>query len=184
MKLHFTILGYAKAQDRPAAVALPPKGGKALVKRAQGILDFAGPTPLREADRQVVMDALNLRTRVHVYDRPGDRDWKNTVLTFLIAERICQDPLWDGPVILEATFYFPVPKSYPKRLHEAVARGERIPHITGKDTEQLIKPIKDACTGRVWTNDNRVYDEHVLVLYGSPPRVEVTLELEEGRRTR
>jgi Holliday junction resolvase RusA-like endonuclease len=182
MKLSFTILGYAKAQDRPAAVALPPKGGKALVKRAQEVLDFAGPTPLREADRQVVMDALNLRTRVHVYDRPADKDWKNTVMLFLIGNKVCQDPLWDGPVILEAIFYFPVPKSYPKRLHEAVARGERIPHITGKDTEQLIKPIKDACTGRVWTNDNRVYDEHVLVLYGSPPRVEVMLELEEGKR--
>lgn len=184
MKLSFTIYGFARAAGRPRSTALLPKGGVATQKRAQEILKFYGTNPIPPAERQVIAEAIGLQARAHTYLPKPDKDWRNTILTFLIAERVRQDPLWDGPIVLEATFYFPVPKSYAKRIHEAVARGERIPRVVQEDTEQLIKPIKDAARGIIWRDDVLVYDEHVVKIYGAPPRVEVSLELEERRRVR
>jgi len=181
VKLSFTIYGFARAAGRPRSTALLPKGGVVTRKRAQEILRFYGDQPIPAAERQVIAEAVGLQARAHTYLPKPDKDWRNTILSFLIAERVRQDPLCDGPIVLEAHFFFPVPKSYPKRIHEAVARGERIPRVVLEDTEQLIKPIKDACRGIIWRDDVLVYDEHVIKLYGSPPRVEVSLELQESR---
>jgi len=184
MKLSFTIYGFARAAGRPRSTALLPKGGAVLQQRAKEILDFRADTPIPAQERQEILQALSLHARAHTYLPALDKDWRNTILTYLIAAKVRQDPLWNGPIVLQATFYFPVPKTYAKRIHVAVARGERVPRIVREDTEQLIKPIKDACRGVIWHDDVLVYDEHVVKLYGSPPRVEVTLELVEAWRPR
>jgi len=183
MKLHFTIPGYAKAQGRHQSVALLPKGGKALRHQAQEILKFYGDNPIPPKERQTVADALNLEARSYSYQAPADRDWLNTLRWHMIQER--QEPLWEGPVIVEATFFFLVPKSYKRWIHEAVARGEHVPVIVGRgDPEQLIKPVLDACKGFIWRDDRLVYRCVVERLYGLQPKLELMLELVEERRPR
>lgn len=183
MKLQFTIPGFAKSQGRHQSVALLPKGGKALRTQAQEILKFYGDSPIPSQQRQTVTDALNLEARSYSYQAPADRDWLNTLRWHMIQER--QQPLWEGPVIVEATFFFLVPKSYKKWIHEAVARGEQVPVIAGRgDPEQLIKPVLDACKGFIWRDDRLVYRCVVERLYGLEPKLDLMLELVEERRPR
>lgn len=177
MKLEFTIPGFARAQGRTKAVAMLPKGGKALLKGAQDILDFYGTQPIPAEQQEVLRKALGLSARAHVYDQAVDRDWKNTIRWHLIRHR--QTPLWDGAVILEARFVSLIPKSYPRWMRDAVESGQELPRIVKPDTEQLVKPIKDACQGLIWRDDALVWKETVVKVYGKVPRVDVALELFE-----
>lgn len=183
MKLEFTIPGYARAQGRTKAVAMLPKGGKGLQSQAKEILDFYGSQAIPQEQQEVIRNAIGLSARAHVYEQTVDRDWKNTIRWHLIQHR--QDPLWDGPIIVVARFITTLPKSYPKWMHDRVAAGyEDIPKITKPDTEQLIKPILDACRGLIWRDDCLVWRGTTEKVYGKVPRVEVTLELVEDLAAR
>lgn len=59
-------------------------------------------------------------------------------------------PLFTGPVRLEVTFFFPRPKSHPKKnRHPLVA--------TRPDLDKLLRALKDPMTlAGVWTDDSLV----------------------------
>lgn len=175
MKIEFTIPGEARAQAQPRAMALLPKGGVAMQRLARETLEFYQGAPMPAAQRAIVTEALNLQAKAHIHEQDVDRDWKNTIRWHLIQVR--QTPLWDGPILLTVRFYSVLPRSRPKWMHEILAAGGTLPLDVRPDTEQLLKPLKDACTGLIWREDSRVYSEHVEKLYAFEPRVEVCLEL-------
>lgn len=85
-----------------------------------------------------------------------------------------------GPLVLEATFYFPRPKG-----HFRVRRGEPTGELregvplypTGRpDTTKLLRALEDACTGIVWKDDAQVVNQWVRKMYGEPARCEVRVE--------
>lgn len=84
-------------------------------------------------------------------------------------------PLFTGPLLLEATFYFGLPQSYRKNW---VDRLER-PHVFKPDLSNLIKYIEDVATGILFKDDCIISSINAKKLYSKTPRTEFTL-LETG----
>ena len=82
--------------------------------------------------------------------------------------------IWEVPVELECIFFFPVAKSWaPWRRAQALAG--QIMHTKKPDTDNLIKQVKDACTGILWRDDTFVVDTVGRKRYGETPRTVVVV---------
>lgn len=90
--------------------------------------------------------------------------WENKIQEQALKKR--PGELLDGPLILEATFYLQRPKSKPKRV--------KFPD-TKPDLDNLVKSVKDALEGIIYTNDSRIVDEVIRKRYGDPVRAEITV---------
>jgi len=90
--------------------------------------------------------------------------WEDSVRAQALQHR--PEQLMDGPLAMEATFYLLRPKSKPKRVKYPA---------TKPDLDNLIKSVKDALEGIIYTNDSRIVDEAVRKRYGDPPRVEIAI---------
>jgi crossover junction endodeoxyribonuclease RusA len=76
----------------------------------------------------------------------------------------------DGPLSLKIVFYMPRPKSLPKRV---------LFHTKKPDLDKLVRAIKDALTGVVWTDDAQVMSMSAAKLYaseGDMPRAEIQVD--------
>ncbi len=81
---------------------------------------------------------------------------------------------WTGPVMLRFTAIFETPKSWPKRLKEAAARGEL--YFTGRpDKDNIEKAIVDALNNWAYMDDSQIIGGGIK-RYGSPARTEIVLE--------
>lgn len=87
-----------------------------------------------------------------------------------------RDP-WTGPVRLTVTAVFAIPKSWPKRYHDALANGATIYHDVAPDGDNCLKLIEDACNRVLWRDDSQVVIAAVMKRYGHPERMEVVAEL-------
>lgn len=77
-------------------------------------------------------------------------------------------PYFDGPVALDAIFYFPKPKSLPMAKLNSY-------HITRCDLDNCIKFICDICTGITYKDDCIVALIHAVKKYDKNPRTVFTL---------
>jgi Holliday junction resolvase RusA-like endonuclease len=76
--------------------------------------------------------------------------WRQIIQIFFLKER---KAMIEGPIILTVNFFFQKIKG----LH-----GKIVPHTGKPDTDNLIKPVKDALTEiGVWKDDSQVYSEKV-----------------------
>ena len=82
------------------------------------------------------------------------------------ALNVRPEKLLDGPLALAATFYLMSPKSRPK--------GQAFPDRK-PDLDNLVKAVKDALEGVIYTNDSRIVREVAEKRYGDPPRVEIAI---------
>jgi len=90
--------------------------------------------------------------------------WEEAIRT--TALEYIPSTLFDGPLVLEATFYRLKPKSKPKK------------HLypdTKPDLDNLCKSVTDALEGIIFTNDSRFVDKILKKRYGEPPRVEIKI---------
>lgn len=91
--------------------------------------------------------------------------WRNVVSW--TAEKAMRDAglsTMRGPVKLEATFYFPKPKSTPKRV---------IYKTTKPDLSKLLRALEDSMSGIVYVDDAQICDLRVAKSFGCPAGVEV-----------
>ncbi len=98
------------------------------------------------------------------YTPAKTESWEDSIRAQALQYR--PEQLMDGPLALEATFYLLRPKSKPKRVKYPA---------TKPDLDNLIKSVKDALEGIIYTNDSRIVDEVARKRYGDPPRVEITI---------
>jgi Holliday junction resolvase RusA-like endonuclease len=101
-------------------------------------------------------------------DNPRTKGWQQLVAEQ--AQRVAQEGLFVGPVILWVTFSLPRPISLPKRV---------VQHTKNPDLDKLARVVCDALTGVLYHDDAQVVELHVFKLYaavGSPPRARITLE--------
>ncbi|MBE3586550.1 MAG: RusA family crossover junction endodeoxyribonuclease [Thermoanaerobacter sp.] len=95
-------------------------------------------------------------------------DWENSIRAQALAcrqEKLLNGPL-DGPLVVAMTFYLLRPKSRPKR--------EKWPDRR-PDLDNLVKSVKDALNGIIWTDDARIVDMRARKRYDSQPRVEIVV---------
>lgn len=82
---------------------------------------------------------------------------------------------FDGPLTLGVEFHLP----RPKRLLKKKSPTGEIPHLAKPDLDNLIKGLKDALKGVLWSDDALVYKYDDCGKYycakGGQPRVELTL---------
>ena len=98
------------------------------------------------------------------YTPAKTESWEDSIRVQALSCRPGQ--LLDGPLALEATFYLLRPKSKPKRV---------VYPSWKPDLDNLVKSVKDALEGIIYTNDSRIVDEVIRKRYGDPPRVEIAI---------
>lgn len=83
-----------------------------------------------------------------------------------------------GPLVLEATFYFPRPKGHygTGRNADVVKPGAPLYPDVKPDIDKLSRAILDSCTGVIWKDDAQVVNKWVRKMYGEPARCEVRVE--------
>lgn len=74
------------------------------------------------------------------------------------------------PIRLEATFYRERPKHLPKRVTMPVSRP---------DYDNYAKLLTDALEKFVYKNDSQICTALIKKRFGSPPRIELTIEVDE-----
>jgi len=87
-----------------------------------------------------------------------------------IQDTLLEKGIWfsEGmPIRLEATFYRLRPKSAPKRV--------KLP-VTSPDLDNYTKLLTDALEKFVYNNDSQITTMLIKKRFGSPPRIELTLE--------
>ncbi|MFC2000183.1 RusA family crossover junction endodeoxyribonuclease [Chloroflexota bacterium] len=74
------------------------------------------------------------------------------------------------PVRLKIGFYFPRPGSIPKK--------RRLP-TTRPDLDNYLKLVQDALNKIVYDDDAQITTVYMGKRYGSPPRIEIVVEVDE-----
>lgn len=80
----------------------------------------------------------------------------------------------ESPVEVEVVGYFEPPTSWPKWKREASLVGSVL-KTTKPDSDNLVKLVKDALEGVVWSNDSHVVDQIGRKRYATMSRTEVTI---------
>ena len=107
----------------------------------------------------------------------GLGDWRARVS--LAAEQAAGEaPLIDGPVHLQARFFFERPKSHYGSGRNAGVLKATAPDYpkSPPDLSKLVRAVEDAMTGIVYVDDARIVDlSGTCKLYRSPPGAEITV---------
>ena len=88
----------------------------------------------------------------------------------LIAKQHGRMPLFTGPVSLEISFFFGLPKSISKKK-----RTTDRPHIIKPDLSNLIKFVEDVGNGIIYRDDRQITSIRASKKYSLEPRVEWTV---------
>ena len=98
-----------------------------------------------------------------------------TLIKELFAVQYSGHVPWNGPVLMNLTAYFQIPKSTPKK-QRAEMETEHVWYPHRIDGDNLWKIIADALNGLVYIDDGQLVDGRVLKYYSLRPRVEIELE--------
>ena len=77
----------------------------------------------------------------------------------------------DVPLRIEATFYRERPKYLPKRVTMPVSRP---------DYDNYIKLLTDALEKYIYRNDSQICTALIKKRFGDPPRIELSIEVDEN----
>lgn len=114
-------------------------------------------------------------------DNPEQRNWQRLV-TECAVEAWGDRPVILGPVCLEATFWFPRPKSHYRTsgfLKPAHYAGEFC--LTKPDLDKLLRAVGDALSGIVWRDDSQVVQVRATKCYTvGHPQAELRISLANG----
>lgn len=127
----------------------------------------------RSSARIVQQDGVP-RAVVHQHSDPRTVAAEREIAALYLQATDERRPL-AGPVRLTVTAVFPIPQSFRGELRDACLRG-LVPCISKPDRDNIEKLVCDALNGLAWVDDSQIVDGPVVKRYGSPPRLEVTVE--------
>lgn len=110
--------------------------------------------------------------RVHTYTPKKTRN-AEAMIEAMIRSQVMEIGSFDEgvPLRLEVTFYRVRPKHLPKRVTMPVSRP---------DYDNYAKLLTDALEKFVYKNDSQITTALVRKRFGDPPRIELTLEVDQG----
>jgi Holliday junction resolvase RusA-like endonuclease len=109
-------------------------------------------------------------------DNPKSKGWQQLIAehaTLALAQSALQ-PFSDGPVAIDAWFYFPRPQKFLTKKYAHV----NVPHVTRPDADKCLRCAKDALSKVVWRDDAQVVDASAHKRYcaaGELPRAVLTI---------
>jgi|SRR5215469_176828 len=80
----------------------------------------------------------------------------------------------DHAVRMDVSAEFQMPKSWSKKKKNAAIIG-LAQHTVKPDLDNIVKQIKDACKGVVYTDDARISELHARKVYGVQPKLVITV---------
>lgn len=83
-------------------------------------------------------------------------------------------PKYQGPLRIDMTFFFPIPKTLIKRIKPGT------PHIIKPDLDNLVKMICDLCQSILFDNDCRITEINCRKIYDTTPRTEFFVYSQEN----
>lgn len=109
----------------------------------------------------------------HVYDSQKDQKF---LIGLKLKEQMENERLFDGPLEIDLTFYFPFPpRSSPYR--KAARPGS--PHIKKPDLDNLIKMVCDCAANNILYKDDCIISAcYARKMYGTPGTELIIRELE------
>ena len=147
----FTVIGHAEpAGSKKAFVPLHPKTKQPYRRPGGGVMVS-------------VVDA-----------NPRASGWKKLVAK--VAREECGEPLLTGPLKVTMTFYRVRPQGHYGASGLSKAGKETPLPITKPDAGKLARGTIDAMTGVIYVDDAQIVEEVSIKRYGTPPRVEITIE--------
>ena len=82
---------------------------------------------------------------------------------------------FSGPVRLDVTFVFAIPKGWPEWKKTAARQGDWH-HVSRPDRGNLLKLLEDALTGPFLADDSQIVGGEVAKRYGDVPGYEIKIE--------
>jgi Holliday junction resolvase RusA-like endonuclease len=79
---------------------------------------------------------------------------------------------FETPMQMQVSCYYPIPKSWPKKIKQEAIDEERFPNVK-PDLDNVVKAILDALNGVVYRDDAQVVNLVATKRYATEPRVEV-----------
>jgi Holliday junction resolvase RusA-like endonuclease len=149
----------------PETMTEPTEDGLSFV-----VLGDAQPAGSKRAfipkgwERPVVVDA-----------NPKAKTWQQQVASeALMAIPAGRVPLFDGPIMVEFTFYRSRPRGH-FRKDGRVRDGAPAFPTTRPDVLKTARGVEDAMSGIVYRDDAQIVDERLRKCWGDPARLEVTV---------
>lgn len=102
-----------------------------------------------------------------------------TLVQFEYSRQCGHEFLGEGPIQMNITAYFGIPKSASKRKRAAMLSGEAVP-TRAPDIDNIAKLISDACNGLAYKDDSQVVKMKLFKRYAEVPHVDVEIVPYEG----
>jgi len=123
---------------------------------------YVEPTPKARPKSTII------HGRVHTYTPAKTRNAQMLIEAMIRTQVMQLGAFEEGiPLRLEATFYRDRPKHLPKRVTMPVSRP---------DYDNYAKLLTDALEKFVYKNDSQICTALIKKRFGSPPRIELTIE--------
>lgn len=125
---------------------------------------YVEPTPKARPKSTII------HGRVHTYTPTKTRNAEAMIEAMIRTQVMQLGAFEEGiPLRLEATFYRDRPKHLPKRVTMPVSRP---------DYDNYAKLLTDALEKFVYKNDSQITRANIKKRFGSPPRIELTIEVD------
>lgn len=136
-------------------------------KQAFVPLDKKTKEPFRRANGGIVVSVVDA-------NKHADR-WKKYVAK--IAREEYSGPIFDGFIRVTWIFYQERPRSHYTSTGKLSKQGRETPWPNVKpDTTKLVRGVEDGLKGVCYTDDAIIVKQRAEKEYGSPARVEITIE--------
>lgn len=92
-----------------------------------------------------------------------------------ILPTLIDPPVISNPCIAHIDFYEKTPSTF-NQVRRILAEEKRLPNMTVRDIDNMLKAVLDFIQHGMLENDNKVYIGHIGKWYSIKPRIEITIK--------